>query len=189
MLNHFYPSLCLKVSHPINRLNNISQFHSQSSLLFSSQILCIFFASPTFAHSNLVVTFFVSLLQSYRKKSGGWSPPYEIWCEQSGNRTGFCESPSVFPVNYHCSGAHYWCSLMHRRCDISSFWLHTKNVCKNRLIYQWRKNPGSLWWLNFVGWPLIFVSTSVLDLLHIDLLAHRILTWLLDFWKIFSPCY
>jgi hypothetical protein len=58
-MNHFCPSLCLTVSHPINRLNIISPFHPQSSLLFSSQILCIFFVSPTFALSNLVVIFFL----------------------------------------------------------------------------------------------------------------------------------
>jgi hypothetical protein len=35
--------------------------------------------------------------------------------------------------------------------------------------------------------PNIF-GFSVLNLLHVSLLAHRILNWLLDYWKIVGPC-
>ena len=40
----------------------------------------------------------------------------------------------------------------------------------------------SLWWLNFVQWRLTFVG-----LLHVTFLAHRILRWRLDCWKIWPP--
>jgi len=44
------------------------------------------------------------------------------------------------------------------------------------------------WATQFLQWHLIFESL-LWYLLHTDLLASRILRWLLDFWKLCGPLY
>jgi hypothetical protein len=41
----------------------------------------------------------------------------------------------------------------------------------------------SMWQLNFWQWCLMFVGSQY----HVTILASRILSWLLDFWKIHAP--